>query len=58
MTKVTSKQIASNWHLWNEYVNPSGAMSHEEFEALTVEERLEIMEEIWPGENEDDITQD
>lgn len=58
----TVTEIASNWELFCQYVNPDGAMSHEDWDALFVEdleyiiqwgarpiEALEdLIREVWP----------
>ena len=37
---TTYEQIARDWNLWCEAVNPSGAMTREEFDAMTIPERV------------------
>lgn len=39
---MTYEEIAKNWSLWIEYVDPNGEMTKEEFDALSVEEKIEI----------------
>ena len=40
----TNEEIANDWNLWNQYVNASGAQTFEQWDALTVSERLELIE--------------
>ena len=39
---MTYEEIAKNWSLWIEYVDPNGEMSQEEFDSLSVEEKIDI----------------
>jgi hypothetical protein len=41
--KYTAEQIASSYDLWIEYVDPSGVDTQESFEAMSVQERIEII---------------
>jgi hypothetical protein len=40
MSKHTNEELAENFNLWQEYVDPSGLTSREEFEAQSVEEKI------------------
>jgi hypothetical protein len=52
---VTYEQIARNYQLWGEYVDPMATMTEEEFDALEIEDRLKIMVDCFgPEEDEDD----
>lgn len=42
-TKYTREQIATDFRLWGEYVDTDATMTREEFDALTIEQRLELM---------------
>jgi len=48
--KHTNEQIANDWNLWNQYVNPSGAQTIEQWEALTISERIAIIVECFGNE--------
>lgn len=48
MKHPTSYQIATNYQLWIEYVDPVGNGTEEEFNAWTVEEKIQIQKECWP----------
>jgi hypothetical protein len=41
--KYTAEQIANSYDLWIEYVDPSGVDTQESFEAISVQERIEII---------------
>lgn len=45
--KHTREQIASDFRLWGEYVDTHANVSREEFDALTVEQRLALMREAF-----------
>jgi hypothetical protein len=40
--KYTYEQIAKSFELWQEYVDTSGIMSYSDFEAMSVEERVQF----------------
>jgi hypothetical protein len=42
MSSPTYRQCALDWDLWCEWVNPGGDMSREEFDALTINERVAL----------------
>lgn len=46
--KYTNEQIANDLNLWNEYFNTAALMRDEEFHAMTVDERLEMLNEAYP----------
>lgn len=54
MNRPSNETIAQNWQLWCEYVNPDGAQTREEWEAMSTEARLELMADIWPEAFGDD----
>ena len=43
----TREQIAADWNLWREYVDPDGTMTREEFDAMTLEQAMKIQEECF-----------
>jgi 5'-deoxynucleotidase YfbR-like HD superfamily hydrolase len=53
MAKFTNRQIAESFQLWQEYIDPMATMTEEQFDALTVEERERMIEEMF-GPDEDD----
>ena len=48
--KPTYAEIANNWSLWQEYVDPNGDGGKDEFEGLIFEERIKLQVEIWGPE--------
>ena len=40
----TNEQMATDFALWREYADPSGTMTREEWEELTVADRIKILE--------------
>ena len=46
----TCEDKASNFELWGEYIDPDATMSELEFNALTVDEKLNIIHEVFPNE--------
>lgn len=50
--------VASSWRLWQEHADPDGTMSREDFDAMTVEDRIALQEECngpEPAPTVDDI---
>lgn len=41
----TNEQIANDFTLWSQYVDPNATTTREEFDRMTVEERLAVMAE-------------
>lgn len=55
MSKYTNEEIAGNFHLWGTYVDPMATMTEEEFDKLSTDEKVKIIEDIWPdGDDQDD----
>ncbi|MCO7643667.1 hypothetical protein NJI34_43695 [Pseudomonas sp. S 311-6] len=48
----TYEQIANDFHLWGEYVDPDAAMTEDEFNALTVEQKVALQVEAFGPEND------
>lgn len=46
----TYAEIASDWSLWNEFVNTDAAMTRDEFDALTTEQKVELQIEAFGAE--------
>ena len=44
---ATRTEIATNWTLWNEYVNTDATMTRDEFDALSTEEKLALQAEMF-----------
>jgi hypothetical protein len=51
--KYTYEQVAKNFELWGEYVDTDANMTEEEFDALSTEEKVEMQEEMF-GKEEDE----
>lgn len=46
----TYEDIATNWNLWTEHVDPDGEMSREEFDESAVEEKVQILNDCFGPE--------
>lgn len=46
----TYAEIAADWTLWNEFVNVDAAMSREEFDGLTIEQKVAMQVEMFGAE--------
>jgi hypothetical protein len=49
--KYTNREIASDFKLWQEYVDPSGHFSEEDFEEMPMDERIEFIEKCFRSED-------
>ena len=52
-TDPTRTEIACDFALWGEYVDPDGHTTEEEFDAMSVEEKVAFQREMWPHDLED-----
>ena len=41
---MNNQQIASDFNIWQEYADPSGTMTREEWDELTIEDRIALLE--------------
>jgi hypothetical protein len=46
----TYEQIANDWHLWQEYVDQHATMTRDEFDGLTIEQKISIQVEAFGPE--------
>lgn len=42
MTSLTYEQIAADFRLWNDYMDTGAVMTRDEFDALSVAEKLQL----------------
>ena len=47
MQNYSNNEIAENYQLWTECVDPLGLDSEKAFDAMTIEEKLKIMEDCF-----------
>lgn len=50
MENYTYKEIANNYELWCEYVDPDGVITNEEFYEMTIEEKVKIQQDCFGDE--------
>lgn len=48
--KITRIEMASDYELWVEYVDPAGIVSEKQFNAMSVAERIAMIEEVFGKE--------
>ena len=41
---MKNEQIANDFNLWQEYADPSGTMTREEWDGMTIEDRIKLLE--------------
>lgn len=54
MAHATYTEIATDWNLWNEYVNTDANMDRAEFGRLTTEQKITLQVEAFGPEQGDD----
>jgi hypothetical protein len=54
MTHLTYAEIANNWSLWIEYVDPDGNMTREEFDAMTTDQKIALQVEAFGTKDHDE----
>lgn len=48
--KPTYEQIAKSFDLWGEYVDPQATMTQEQFDAMSVKEKIKIQIDLYGEE--------
>jgi hypothetical protein len=52
-TELTYEKICSSYELWSEYVDQDGIDSEEDFNRMTMEQRMELIETLYWYEAQD-----
>lgn len=52
--QYTYEEIASDYELWADYVDPNATMTEKEFSELSVEEKVEMQKEMFGQDESDD----
>ena len=55
---ISNRAMAQSWGLWREYIDPDATMTEAEFDAMTVEDRIRLIEAAFGGEDKDSIIRD
>ena len=55
---ISNQMMAQSWDLWREYIDPDATMTEAEFDAMTVEDRIRLIEAAFGGEDKDSIIRD
>jgi len=58
MTRPTYEQISASFDLWQEYADTAGSMNRDEFDALSVADRVDLLIETFGPEPEQAPTVD
>jgi len=53
MTDPTRTEIAEDYGLWVEYVDPQEHGTEEDFNSMSVEEKVAFQREMWPHDLKD-----
>ena len=54
MSRYTNEQIASDFDLWGEYYDTGATMTREEFDALTIEQRIALLVDVFGVDGADE----
>ena len=58
MRTPTIKEMASNFQVWAEYVDPAAVVEEKKFEEMSVEEKVQIIESVFgPEKPEEDAAE-
>ena len=52
MDKPNYEEIAKNFGLWGEYIDTDATMTIEEFDEMSVDEKITMIVDIWGDEEE------
>lgn len=52
MDKPSYTQIAESFDLWGEYVDPDATMTREQFDTMSVDEKVKIQRDLFGKENQ------
>ena len=44
MKYISNRMMAQSWDLWREYIDPDATMTQTEFDEMTVEQRIGLIE--------------
>jgi len=47
MTSPSFAEVAADINLWREWADPDFAVSDSEFESMTIQERAQLLKEVW-----------
>lgn len=50
MNRPTCTEIAINYSLWSEYIDPHATMTEQDFNNLSTSEKLETIHELFPSD--------
>ena len=49
MKHPTDMEIATNYALWQEYADPHSTMTEQEFDAMSIDEKIDMLKEMFPN---------
>ena len=53
--KPTRNEMASNFQVWAEYVDPAAVVKEKQFEKMTVAEKVKIIESVFGPEKPEEV---
>jgi hypothetical protein len=55
---TSNRMIAQSWDLWREYIDPDATMTKAEFDEMTVEQRISLIEAAFDDDYDEETNPD
>ena len=49
-TRYSYEEVARDFNLWGTYADPHGVLTEEDFDSMTVEEKIELLKNLFGNE--------
>ena len=58
MKYISNQMMAQSWDLWREYIDPDATMTKAEFDEMTVEQRISLIESAFDDDYDEETNPD
>jgi len=58
MKHISNRAMAQSWDLWREYIDPDATMTKAEFDEMTVEQRISLIEAAFDDDYDEETNPD
>jgi hypothetical protein len=55
---ISNRMMAQSWDLWREYIDPDATMTKAEFDEMTVEQRISLIESAFDDDYNEETNPD
>ena len=55
---ISNRAMAQSWDLWREYIDPDATMTKAEFDEMTVEQRISLIEAAFDDDYDEETNPD